>query len=306
MAAMAGVERWAKAQFGLVSRGQLIAAGLGRSSIAWKLNTGELQRTHELVFRLRGAPRTWESIAMEGLLVAGEASLLSHQTAAWLYGIDGIPRPVLIDVSVVGTAPRNLPGYRFHRSIQGPGPRWIKRGLPVTRVAKTLVDLAGELAPEALELALDSAQRQYRMLSSWLDEYVKGLNRQGTPGLGTLLELLALRRDGATDSALEVRVLRALRRLGLKPVLRFEVCESDGTFVMRLDFAWPGLKVALHVDGYRWHHQRERADRDARQRSRLQVLGWRTVTVTSTTFAEGAWLKDLLSLLQTQQELALR
>lgn len=306
MGGMAQVDQWAKDQFGVVSRQQLGAAGLGRSSIAWKVSTGELERVHELVFRLRGAPPIWERKAMEGLFIAGDDSALSHRTAAWMHGLDGFQIPKVIDVSVGRIGPRQVEGYRFHRSRRGSEPV-LKRGLPLTRVERTLVDLAADIEPEALEIALDSAQRQYRQLGHWLDTCIAGMNPQATPGLPALIELVKLRRDGVTDSALEVRVLRALRRTGFPPPSPKPVEVFDGpTYVMRLDFAWPAHQVAVHVDGYRWHHQRERADRDARQRSRLHVLGWRTVTVTSTTFAEGTWLNDLRALLRSQGELALR
>lgn len=130
-------------------------------------------------------------------------------------------------------------------------------------------------------------------LSRSLAELEYDLNPQGTPGLSELKMLLDLRRGLVTDSALEVKVIRRLRAVGLATcVEQFSVYEN-GKFVMRLDFAWPARMVAIHADGYRWHNQRERFDRDARQRSWLQKLGWRFITVTNTTLTEGAWLEEL-------------
>lgn len=305
MGGLKDVEALARSQFGVVSREQLIEAGLGnRSSIAWKLKTGELERVHEHIYRLRGAPASWERQAMEGLLLAGKSGVLSHQTAAWLHRLDGFQRPAVIDITAERNARRTLKGIRFHRPRSGAPSSVLTDLWPITTAQRTIVDLAGELTPEALEIALDSAQRRYRDFSSWLSKYLEPLKPQGTPGLAVLLELIKVRGDGVTDSPLETKVRRKLRQEGLLPTHQFEV--YDGTeYVMRLDFAWVHLKVAIHVDGYRWHHQRERFDRDARQRSRLQVLGWRTITVTATTFKEGTWLTELLALLNPQSGLAL-
>ena len=311
MGGMQVLEELAKKQFGVVSRQQVVGALVHRSCVASKVKTGELERVHEMAYRLRGAPETWERRAFEALFIAGAGSALSHQTAAWLHGLDGFTRPEAIDVCVVGGLPRARASVKFHRWRGGQGRPVLRRSLPVTSLERTVVDLAGHLTPEELELAVDSAQRKYRKFGAWLDthlELVKPRKPQGTPGLTALLDLIKLRRgDGPTDSPLEVKVLRKLRTSGLLAHLKqYEVYDLNGDYGMRLDFCWPHLKVALHVDGYLWHSQRERFDRDARQRSRLAALGWRTITVTHNTLADGSWLSDLRALLNPQSELALQ
>ncbi len=301
---MQKLEQWAKEQYGVVSRKQVIDALGARSSVAWKVKTGEVARVHELVYRLRGAPLSWMRTATEGLLIAGDGSFLSHHMAAWMHGLDGFACPTVIDVSVgEGNPPRPFDGFNFHR---GSGPFVWKNGWRIARVDRTIVDLAGVLDEEQLEAALDSANRKYKLFADWLDDYMKQLKPHSTPGLMALKLLLALRRGGHTDSRLEVKVLRKLRQLGLKhSVNPIKVYDRDGTYLIRLDFAWPELKVGIHVDSYLWHHQRERFDRDARQRSRLTALGWRCVIVTHNTFKDGSWLEDLLAILNPQSQLGL-
>lgn len=178
--------------------------------------------------------------------------------------------------------------------------------MPITTVQRTLVDLAGALTNEQLEIALDSAERRYKpYFQGWLLPYLATLNPQATPGLSELKLLLEARGDFVTDSPLEVRVRRQLRKAGLEPKDPPFVVWHDGVYVIRLDFAWPWLKVGIHCDSYRWHSQRERIDRDARQRSMLEFLKWRCITVTETTLKEGVWLDQLRALLATQHELAL-
>jgi hypothetical protein len=240
---------------------------------------------------------------MEAQLIGGEDSALSHETAAWLHGLDGFRKPKIIDVTAHRDFAREHEGVRFHRPRNGPGPRVYCRLLLTTTVQRTIVDLAGQLAEAPLELALDSAYRKYKKFPEWLEGYVLRLKPQGTPGLSTLMRLLELRRGTVTDSPFEVRVLRKLREHGLIPDEEpVEVYDRESNYVMRLDFAWEALKVALHVDSYLWHQQRERFDRDARQRSRLTACGWQSITVTWTNFEDGAWLSDLQSLVAPQGE----
>ncbi len=306
MSGMAQVQKHAATQFGVVSRAQLLEAGWSRSSIGWKVKTGELERVNELVFRLPGAQPIWQRTAMEGVLIGGPGSVLSHATAAWLHGLDGFREPSIIDITRQKSPPRPVPGIRFHRARSG-APAFVYKDVwLMTRLERTLVDVAGDLDEEALEIALDSARRRYKYAGDWLESYLKQLKPKGMPGLAKLIALVNIRTGKPTDSPLEVKVLRKLRQLGLTPPdLQLVVNDRDGTYVMRLDFAWASLKVILHVDGYRWHQQHERFDRDARQRSRLQALGWRFVTVTARNFEDGSWLEDLRALLDPQRELPL-
>jgi G:T-mismatch repair DNA endonuclease (very short patch repair protein) len=308
-ATMGGMEHiavYAQQQFGVVSRKQLVEAGLRRSSIAWKLKSGELERVHEFAHRLRGSPQCWQRTAMEGMFIGGPSSVLSHATAAWLHRLDGFKEPTIIDVSRPGGHSSTVAAIRFHRTAFCSPPPVFVHAWRITAVQRTLVDLSAVLEDEALEMALDSACRRYPQTGDWLARYVQQLKPQGTPGLTRLMALMKLRTGSSTDSALEVRVLRTLRAVGLTPTdFQLEVVDRDGSFVMRLDFAWAALKIALHVDGYLWHHQRARFDRDAKQRSRLQALGWRFVTVTARNVQDANWLDDLRALLDPQHALPL-
>ena len=117
----------------------------------------------------------------------------------------------------------------------------------------------------------------------------------------------ASRAAMALRNAGEVRLRwtwRALRRAGLVPVRRqFEV-----PGVMRVDFAWPERKVALHVDSAAWHAQSQRRTRDAIQRNQLQALGWYSSVVTHAMLQNDAWLDTLkraLELRSPQRRLGL-
>jgi very-short-patch-repair endonuclease len=81
-----------------------------------------------------------------------------------------------------------------------------------------------------------------------------------------------------------------------RPRLPLELRVGDED-VMKIDFAWPMHRIALHVDGFGWHARRQTFDTDARQRTRLAALGWVTLTATSRSLEHG-WLNDLEHLLR--------
>lgn len=67
---------------------------------------------------------------------------------------------------------------------------------------------------------------------------------------------------------------------------------------MRVDNAWPTHRVLIHVDSVTLHGDPGALARDARQRNRLEVLGWRQLVVTKKTLRDGAWLQQLASILR--------
>src|SRR5256714_7015750 len=77
-------------QRGVLSRSQALEAGLGRGAIQHRLDSGEWQRLHPGVYRMRGAPPSWEQRLMAATLWAGPESAVSHRSAAALWKLDGI------------------------------------------------------------------------------------------------------------------------------------------------------------------------------------------------------------------------
>ncbi|GMU62816.1 MAG: hypothetical protein AMXMBFR34_45790 [Myxococcaceae bacterium] len=292
----------AERQYGLITREQALK-WFSSAAITRRLTSGAWVRVLSHVYRLAGVPVTWHQQAFAATLLAGQGSALSHHAAAFLFRLDGLsdrpPRPIDI------TVPRNrhlaAPGLKVHRYSKDLSFKFI-RNLRVTSLTRTLIDLSAVVTPVDLEFALDSAQRRFPRLGEWLDRDLVSLPRCGPRAAGVLRELLALRADGHTDSPLEVLVRRALRQSDLpRPSLRYEVFDDAGSYVMRLDFCWPLHRVALHVDSYRWHFQRERFERDARQRSRLAALGWLSLSVTRQSLAHPHWLQDLAQTLAARE-----
>lgn len=295
------VRQRAEGQFGLITREQALAAGLDRHGIEWRLASGDWARVHHGVYRLSGTPVTWPQQARAATMLGGTCSALSHRTAGFLFRLDGLADrpPATIDLCIPRSRCLGKTPFHVHRTRTRPRFIWLRR-LPVVSIAETLCDVASVLSPLDLEFALDSAHRLYPSSVTWLGRHLEGHEKHGLKGLATLRSLLAYRLDGATDSNLEVRVRRILRKTDLPPWRRQLEVHHEGEHLLRVDFAWPSHRLALHVDGYRWHHQRERFERDARQRRRLAALGWQSLVVTHRALDTDDWLTDLRTTLATR------
>lgn len=290
-------------QFGVIGLQQARELGMSYAAIRWRLTSGEWSRGIGRTFRLTASTPTWNQRALEVLLAAGRGAVLSHASAAFVLGLEGFNQrlPSTLEVSIRPGRRVSLPGVTVHHPTDA-FPWFTKRGLRVTTLARTLVDLAGVMPEEQFEFTLDSAQRRYPYLARWLEEYLGRLEPRGHAGIGMLAKLLRERNGGGTESALEVKTWRALRRNGLTEVRRqFEVAEANGRPVMRVDFAWPAHRFVLHADSTLWHLQEQRLTRDALQRMRLQELGWLSLVVTNSMLKSGdGWLDYVRTQLATR------
>jgi predicted transcriptional regulator of viral defense system len=128
----------AEQQSGVVSRAQLERCGLTEAAIfRWAAN-GRLHRIHPGVYAVGHRALDIRGRLVSALLYAGPHAALSHQTAAWWWRLlDAEPRR--IHISAPGDR-SSLPGVRIHHPRRVDGVE--HRGLPVTTVARTLLDCA--------------------------------------------------------------------------------------------------------------------------------------------------------------------
>lgn len=274
-------------QFGLISRGQALAAGVSVGSLYRAVNQGRLVAVASGLYRFGAVPPGWEQRALTPQLVRPGRSALSHWTAAWLHRLAGVRQPHRLDVSVSYDTTLTLENTDVHRVRQL---RTNHRIGPyvVTSIGRTIVDLASVMRREALTFAFDSATARYPREMTALFEYVSTRPLRGRAGLTVLRELFAERYGVMLESPLESRVWTALVRSKLPlPVAQHPIGD-----VMRVDFVWPRERVMLHVDGRAFHASRAELDRDAGQRNQL-AADWVSFVVTTGTLASPAWLNQL-------------
>jgi hypothetical protein len=155
-------------------------------------------------------------------------------------------------------------------------------GIPVTKPARTLLDLAETEPVEFVERCLDEALRRRLVSLPFLEQWLADTQRRRHRGAGTLQRLVDARATvGITESPLEAKALALFRDAGLPiPMLQYDVRDGD-VFIGRLDFAYPDKLVGIEVDGFRYHDTRREFDADRLRLNRLQAMGWLIVLLTS-------------------------
>lgn len=279
------VEQVAKEQHSIISWDQLLEAGASRQWVHRREQQGYLTRIAPSVYRFVGGRRTWHTKASAALLSARAPALVSHRSAAWLYGIDE-RMPGIIDITVPRhRRPRPRPGVQFHESRYfdaATDTSRIRDRLAVTGVARTLLDSCAVIPglPERLDL-VDEARRL--KLVDW-DELWDCLvvhTGRGQRGLSRYRDLLLL-RDGVAPAGTKFarRVGLLLESAGLPvPIYEHPVPHDEGTYYIDLTYLTP-RKVAVECIGKIGHDYEGAFEADPVRRNRLQLLGWIVIEVT--------------------------
>ncbi len=272
----------AATQHGLVTDDQAHKAGYTIRMVRRRVATGVWERLLPGVLRFPGPPTSGRQAATAAALWGGPEALVSHSTAAVLWGLDGVETS-RVAITVPGSIHPRHPAVVIHRATELlPADRDRIDAIPVTSALRTLVDVANELPSDALELAVEDAMRRglvTRGQLRWRIEQFGQRGRRGTSKLSRLLDERA--NDRASDSAAEVRLQRFLVRSGLPRPRRQHPVTHDGTTI-HVDLAYPELRIAIEFDSVRWHSGRSRIDRDAQRKNLLRAAGWDTVHVTHT------------------------
>jgi hypothetical protein len=270
-------------QHGVVSRAQLLAAGVSRRQIERRIEAKRLHVVHRAVYAAGHAALSQEGRWMAAVLAAGSGAALSHWSAAALLRLRGGGRGPRSHV----TSPRNRRGTRalaFHHAHLRDDERTVEDGIPVTTPARTLVDLAPALPAASLARMLDAAEQRGAPLAALIARYPR---RAGA----AKLRAAAGQPVAWTRSDLEGWFLEELDRAGLP---RPQVNALVGGY--EVDFVWREYGVVAELDTYMTHGSRLAFERDRERDRRLTAAGWRVVRVTERQRAEAvADLRRLLA-----------
>lgn len=264
----------AEGQNGVVTCAQLLDAGIDRDRIKRWTRAGYLHRVHQGIYvvgHLALAPLAAERAA---LMACGPHALLSHATAAWLWGVLD-DQPKLVDLTVVGRRCRAKMGLRIH-GVARLDQRDIRRreGLWLTAPARTVVDLAARVTMHELE-RLVAELRIRRLIRD--GELEAALERTGSPA-GSARMRAFLEAEGEPDitrSAAERRLRRLLRDAQLpQPRANARVAGYE------VDFLWEEEKVIVELDGFQFHGHRRAFERDRRKDRVLADAGFQVIRIT--------------------------
>lgn len=267
--------RLATRQHGVVARFQLRELGFGDEAIKTRLSYDWFHHIHEEVYGVghrRLGQRGWWWAAV---LAYGPGSLLSHHTAAVLWGIQRQRRgPIHVTASSGRQGIERRRGIWIHRCKFGPEDVTRHEGFPVTTVARTLFDLAEVVPLATLQSAAEEADRLKLLRLRELEEVCeRGRGRRALRPVRRLLAGLEPPDEGR--SPLEIRFPEFVREHGLPiPAQNVHVLGHE------VDALWPAAKLIVELDSWEHHGHRAAFERDRTRDSKLLIAGYRTIRVT--------------------------
>jgi very-short-patch-repair endonuclease len=247
------IARLARSQHGVVTAAQLQAVELSREAIAKRVEAGRLHRLHRGVYAVGHSKLTFEGRCMAAVLALGEGAVVSHRSAAALWGMLK-PHTGPIHVTVQGDGGRRKRhGITVHRSSTLiAGLSLLRDGIRLTKAGRTLRDLHRAVSEETYRGAVRCALDLKLISSSDLRS-----------------------EDDLTRSELERLFLAFCRRHRLpQPEVNARVGPHE------VDFLWRNRRLIVEVDGFRHHGDRSAFERDRAKDAHLQRLGFRVLRFT--------------------------
>jgi hypothetical protein len=261
-------------QHGVLARVQLLDAGLSAGAITRRIAAHRLRPIHRGVYALGHRRLSSDGRMVAALLAAGPGSVISHLAAAEHWGIPATPSRV---IDVTGNGGRRG-GIRFHEAKLDAREVTTRRGVAVTTVPRTLLDLAGD-CPGVLDRALREAL--YRRLTSptalnaFIDAHAarRGVTRLRA-ALGEATEAPGITRSGLEDAFIAFCVEAGLPRPETNVIFRV------GDRTIEADCVWREQRLIVEPDGFAAHSSRQSFEADRRRDRALNVAGWRVIRVT--------------------------
>jgi very-short-patch-repair endonuclease len=258
--------RLATRQHGVVSSRQLQTLGFARKTIVADAKRGRLRPLHRTVYAVGHEAMTWEGWCVAAV-AANAPSVASHWSAAWLWGLTRSRPSGKFHVTATTRRHRRR-DFHVHFAELTDEDTSSVRGVPVTSVARTALDLAA-LDPGGTSARLKRLEDGEHRLD--LREFEALLARsKGHKGWSALAQAVDLYRPDptVTRSGLERRFRALIRRAGLpRPSMNFVVAGYE------LDCYWPEHLLAVELDTYGTHGSRLSFEEDRKRGRKLGLLG---------------------------------
>lgn len=270
----------ARLQHGVVSIRQLIGPlDYSRRSVSRAAAAGRLHRLQPGVYAVGHTCLSTYGEAMAAVLACGPDAVLSHYSAAWLWGIAKVPAAPFHVTGPVSRRPR-LP-IRIHRSrCLTARDRVLREGIPLTALPRTVLDMAALVEFGWLQRMLESSEEKDLFDLGAFEELID--RTRGHHGWGRMRRAIAFHNPVVpwTRSGFERRFFEAVLGAGLpRPSMNY--FESG----FELDAYWPDVRFAVELDAYATHGSRAAFERDRLRQEDLKLHGIEMTRVTDVRFA---------------------
>lgn len=270
-----GVDAVLRTQDGLIRSDQALAAGISRARIDDLVRRGVWVAALPGVYAVAADLRSARVRIRAAVLWAGDGAVLAGSAAAWWHGLTtGLPRVIEVYVPS-GRSRRSQQGVRLIRSAVPAPDRTNLRGLEVTTVARTCLDLARWNRNDLLDVALRLRKLTRAELPPSLD---RGKRRRGQ----RRARRAAAEAMNNPWSRAELLTQRVLTESGITGwVANAQASAVEG--VVLPDIAFEALMVGIEIDGRRFHDEAfdpDAFERDHRRQLALARAGWFIIRVT--------------------------
>jgi very-short-patch-repair endonuclease len=265
-------------QHGVVGWRQLRGLGLGKASIALRVRHARLHRLQPGVYAVGHAIVSSRGRWMAAVLSSGSRAVLSHRTAAALWGLRGYS-----ERRVEVTTPHKSTSSKLaqrHHSLVPLDEITVEDGIPVTSVPRTIFDLAAVESSEVVQSLLRESEFRHLWDRLSLRDLVERYpGRRGVRVVRAALGRLESEPAGRKRSPLEERFAPFLRRYSL-PLPRFNdwIPLDDKRF--QVDCHWLAARHIVELDGWQGHGTRSAFREDRGRDRRLQVAGYSVTRLT--------------------------
>lgn len=258
-------------QHGVITRQQLLDAGLSLRTIGRRVERGQLHRLHRGIYASGDRELSWQGRWLAAVLACGEGALLSHRSGAALWGFI---RPHGEPIEISAAAGRTRPGIVVREGGIESSDRSEVAAIPVTSVARTLFDLAEVLDERQLGRAWEEADRLKLLVLSEVEAVcARGYGRRALRPIRELIE--QARAPETAGSELEERVIELCREHDLPlPETNVEILGRE------VDGFWPRERLIVEADGFAFHGHRTAFERDRERDAAMQVEGYRVIRLT--------------------------
>ena len=259
----------ASRQRGYVTRQQLLALGENRNAIAHRIKVARLIPDHAGVYAVGHLSKDPLDRAYGAVLACGDKAVLSHQSAATLWGAYRHWRGPF---HVTASSGHTREGIVVHRACLHPRDRTRQLGIPVTSPARTVLDNAPHMTEKALTRAVNDLLRQGFLNRSDLVELLIRCPRH--PGASRLRPFAHTTR-GPTRSDFEDAFHAFTARFGLPDALVNTMLAG-----FEVDAYFPRHGVIVELDGWEFHRSRYSFESDRDRDTTMLALGVVTIRIT--------------------------
>jgi hypothetical protein len=259
------MSRLAGRQYGHVTRRQLLELGVPSQTMARWTKNGRLIRVHAGVYAVGHAQHSPQALAMAAVLACGDRAVLSHDSAAALWGIRTWPRTPEVTCALE----KRRPAIRTHRT-QTLITKDVRRhrNIRVTSPSRTVLDIEGRLTDAQLARAVNELRLADHMGATELERLLTASRR---------VKALVDPDQSPTRSPLEDFFLAFCTKYGL-PVPRLNV----SLFGHEVDALFEEERLIVEIDGWRFHKDHQSFEADRERDATAIEYGFGTFRVTQT------------------------